>query len=197
MVINRSVVKLVVALSIPLGMTWLFIYAQQLANTEVKDFKKIQAVNPTADRVTISNYEMKEVDDKNDLRWQLVAKSGSLDPTTQNVALKDVKVKYFKDGQISMFLQAPLGEANESTRFVKLTGIEGQKVIAEGDGGKNKLIASAIELTKKNQFKATGGVNIEVIGVAKVTGDMAEGSMNISKMSGFRVVGNTHAIVGI
>jgi hypothetical protein len=196
-VINRSTIKLAVALAVPGLITWLFIYAQQMANQEVKEYKVEQKNDPSADRVTLDNYVLKEVDDQNKVRWQLVSKKGSMDPTTQEVTLDEVKVRYYKGDDVSMTLDAPAGIANEGTRYIRLNGTKNRKVIAEGEGGKAKLTANVVELTKKNQFKATGGVNIEWPKVAKVSGDEAEGDINITNLSNFKISGNTHALIGM
>jgi hypothetical protein len=92
-----------------------------------------------------------------------------------------------------MRLIAPQGEANASTKYVQLTSDAGSLVQAEGAGGKAKLEAAKIELMKKNQFIASGGVTIEWPNVAKVTGDMAAGRIDLSDFKDFKIVGNTHA----
>lgn len=153
-VINRSTIKLLVALAVPAGITWLFMYAQQMANQEVKEYKVEQSKDPTADRVTLVNYQLKEVDDQNKMRWQLVSKEGSMDPTTQEVTLKEVKVRYFKGDDVEMTLDAPAGIANEGTRYIRLNGNKNRKVIAEGEGGKAKLTANVVELTKKKSVQS-------------------------------------------
>ena len=159
-VINRSTIKIIVALAVPTVIAWLFIYSQQMASEQVREFKVEQSKDPSADRITLDNYELKEVDDQNRIRWQLVSKKGSMDPSTQEVTLQEVKVRYYKGDDIEMTLDAPSGLANEGTRYIRLNGDKQRKVIAEGEGGKAQLTANIVELTKKNQFKATGGVNI-------------------------------------
>ena len=54
---------------------------------------------------------------------------------------------------------------------------------------------SRLELTKKNGFKATGGVNIVWSGVAKVTGDYATGVFGKKELEDLKIIGNTHAII--
>jgi hypothetical protein len=51
-----------------------------------------------------------------------------------------------------------------------------------------------LELEKKNQFKATGGVNI-AMGVAKVTGNYATGRFGKKDLEDLKIIGNTHAII--
>jgi len=51
-----------------------------------------------------------------------------------------------------------------------------------------------LELEKKNQFKATGGVNI-AMGVAKVTGNYATGRFGKKELEDLKIIGNTHAII--
>jgi hypothetical protein len=69
-------------------------------------------------------------------------------------------------------------------------------VEAEGEEGKVKLTAKKIELNKKNQFQATGGVNIIWPGVAKVIGNLAEGVLSSGNLDNVKVIGNTHALIG-
>ncbi len=193
-IFNKGTLKLLVALCIPAGIGWAFIYAQQQANFEVDEYKKEQQANPTADRVTVSNYELREVDDTNQLRWQLLAKKGTIEPGNQSVALDQVKVEYFDGKTMKMRLISPHGEANESSHQVKLTAVGNKKVTAEGGAGKGTLSAETVELDKKNQFTATGGVNI-VSEVAKVTGRTATGVIDKNGMSDFKITGGTHASI--
>jgi hypothetical protein len=66
--------------------------------------------------------------------------------------------------------------------------------MAEGEKGKGTLIAEVVELDKKNQFTASGGVNI-VSEVAKVTGKTATGVISKNGMSDFKIIGGTHASI--
>ena len=192
-IFNRGTLKLVLALTIPTLIGWAFVYSQHQANVEVKKFKEEQKVNPTTSQVTVSNYELKEVDDSNHIRWQLLAKEGIADQANQGVILKDVRVEYFDGPTVKMRLHAPQGMANEANRYVKLSGSEGDPVIAEGEAGKSRLGAQVVELTKKNQFEASGGVTIVWPEVAKVTGRSAAGTIDGSDLRNLKIVGNTHA----
>ena len=193
-ILNKGTVKLLIALSIPAGIGWAFMYAQREANLEVDEYKKEQKANPTAEKITVNNYELKEVDDTNQIRWQLLAKKGTIEPGAQAVALDDVKVEYFDGQTMKMRLISPHGQADESSHQVKLTAVDGRKVIAEGGEGKGTLQAETVELDKKNQFTATGGVNI-VSEVAKVTGRSATGVIGKNGMQDFKIVGGTHASI--
>lgn len=192
-ILNKNSLKLAAAISIPCFLVWVFIYAQHLANVEVKKYKQEQQENPNLDSLTVSNYELKEVDDNNDLRWRLTASQGVVAEGNHSVALENVKVEYFDGDQVKMRMEAPKGEANESTRHVRLTADGNRKVLATGEGDSTKLQAEVVELTKKNQFTASGGVNIDLPRVAKVTGDKAEGTIEGTEISNFKVMGNTHA----
>lgn len=195
-VFNKSFLKLMLALAIPTSIAYFFWYSQNQADKEFKDFQKIQKDNPISDKMVIENYDMKEVDDLNRIRWQLVAKRGTLMPNGKDVELVNVKVEYFDPAtrELKMGLSAPFGEANQQTKYVKLTERDGTKVVAEGQGGKTKFVASTVELIKKNQFLASGGVIIDWPGVAKVSGDSASGLTDLSSgPKNFKVVGNTHA----
>ncbi len=194
-VFGKGTVKLLLALSIPAGIGWVWWASQDMANKEIEEYKTEQKANPASERVTVENYELKEVDDSNQIRWQLTAKEGIADQGSQVVTLKDVKVSYFdpKTHELKMSLAAPSGEAHEQDRYVKLTGNDGGKVIAEGQGGKARLEARQVELTKKNHFTATGGVNIIWPEVAKVSGNTATGTMDSANLQDFKIVGNTHA----
>src|SRR5215813_191958 len=97
-IFNKGTFKLLIALAIPGAIAWAFIHAQQQANFEVDEYQKEQKANPTSEKVTVANYELKEVDDTNQIRWQLLAKQGTIEPGAQAVALERVKVEYF-DGK--------------------------------------------------------------------------------------------------
>jgi hypothetical protein len=49
---------------------------------------------------------------------------------------------------------------------------------------------------EKNQFLASGGVNIIWPGVAKVTGNEATGSLKSTDLKNLTIKGNTHAAIG-
>lgn len=196
-IFNRGNIKLIVALAIPIGIIWLFIYAQQQAVIEEQKYREEQKVNPTTDSVIVNNYSLKEVDDNNQVRWRLVAKQGVVKPSGHEVSLKEVVVEYFDGKKLKMRLASPVGEAVEATRYVKLAGADGKRVVAEGEDGKARLDAQAVELMKKNQFAASGGVNIEWPGVAKVTGNSATGTIDVGSLKNLKIVGNTHAVITV
>jgi hypothetical protein len=196
-VLNRNIFKFLIAMAIPAAIGYVFWYSQEQANREVEAYKKEQkARGPIKEEVTINNYAMKEIDDANRVRWQLVASTGKLKENGRDVEMTDVKVEYFdpvtKD--LKMRLVAPYGTGDQQTKYVKLMSKDGQKVVAEGQGGKTKFTSTTVELIKKDQFLATGGVNIDWPGVAKVSGDSATGATNLSGgPKNFKVMGNTHA----
>ncbi len=195
--LNRHNFKLVVALAIPVLIGSIFLYSQNLANQEVAKYRAEQKINPTASRISVKNYELKEVDGANHLRWHLTATSGILGENGKEVDLTNVKVEYFNGPVVRMCLIAPSGQANEETRYVKLLGSGQQKVQAKGDGGKVSLTAFSVELMKNNHFLASGDVNIEWPGVAKVWSDTASGKVNLSDCKEFKLSGNTRALVYI
>jgi hypothetical protein len=194
-VFNRSSLKLVAALAIPTSIIYFFYYSQQQANIEVQKYKQEQKANPLTQQLVVDNYTMKEVDGTNHERWKLTSESGQFMPNGQDVVLKKVKVEFFDtDGSLKMRLCAPSGMANQSTKFVRLDGEGGERVQAEGQGGKSRFECQHVELKTKNRFVATGGVIIDWSGVAKVRGDSASGSINLSAgPKDMRIVGNTHA----
>lgn len=196
MVFNKNIWKLLIALAIPGSIAFFFWYSQHQADLEVEQYKKDVKDNPISESLIIQNYAMKEIDDANRVRWQLTAKTGTLMPNGKDVKLEEVQVEYYDQNtrELKMRLTAPYGAANQETKFVKLEAKNGKKVVAEGQGGKTKFIARDVELIKKNQFLATGGVIIDWPGVAKVSGDSASGLTDLSSgPKNFKVVGNTHA----
>ena len=72
----KSVVKLVLALTIPTVIGSFWYYSQKQANLEVENYNKDQKDHPTTDRTTVKNYKLQEVSDDNELKWQLFAKEG-------------------------------------------------------------------------------------------------------------------------
>lgn len=189
---NR-IVKFTLALSIPGLLVWGFLGAKKDAERQIKDFKQEQSAKPQSDSVVINGYELKEVDDQNQLRWQLKAKRGTIAAKSHLVNLEGIIVEYFNGPEIKMRLTAPTGEANEENKYVKLSRQNGQRVICEGDGGKTHMETSILELSKNNRFIASDGVNINLPGVAKISGDRAEGNINFSELNNFKIIGNTHA----
>ncbi len=187
--------KFVLAMGILFGLTGLVYFAQNKAEKEMKDYNESQVDDPLADSMIVDNYELKEVNDENELRWKLTAVRGILDPGTKDVKLTGIIMNYFKEGKLTMKLTAPVGLANEVSRLIVLKADEGKKVIAEGTDKGAMMETQKLELTKKNGFIATGGVNIVWPGVAKVKGDKAEGTMANATIDHFVIRGNTRSIV--
>jgi len=188
--------KFVLALGILASIVGLLFYAQYQAKVEQAAFDADKKLHPTAEKITIDNYELKEIDDNNQLKWRLQAKSAILEPVSHDVILTMINVEYFDAGAVKMKVLAPKGVANQDTKVVKLESLPKLSVVAEGQEGKSRLETKHLELTKKNQFIATGGVNINMAGVAKVSGDRAEGMFGKSELQDVKIVGNTHAIIG-
>lgn len=195
--IDAGVMKLLLALGILLGIVGLVYYAQTKADEEIKQFAKEQKENKALEAVTIENYELKEIGDDNQVHWRLIAKQGTMDPSTKDVALSEVNVNYYKEGKVTMQLDAPLGKANELTRIIVLKSQGDKPVLVTGNEKNASLQTKELELTKNNQFKATGGVNIMWPGVAKVTGNNAHGSFTKGNLDKLVICGNTHALIDI
>ncbi len=196
---SRNSSKLIGALSIPTIIVLFWFYAQYEANQQVSEFNKAQKVRPNTDETTITNYELKEVDDSNQVRWLLAAKTGALEPVSHDVNLTDVHVDYMDGKTLKMRITAPVGQTNEDTRLVKLAGLGDKQVSACGEEGKVKLEAAKIELDKKNQFQAVGNVNIVWSNAAKVIGDTAFGALGSkgsNDLSNVKLIGHTHALIG-
>jgi len=197
-IFSKSTLKFIAAVSIPGVLIYFWYYSNEQARIEMESYKQEQKANPLQDRVSIDNYQLKEVDDSNQVRWQLVAKSGTINSVTKDVNLQQVLVEYFDGTKLKMRLSAPVGIANEATRKVRLDADKGTLVVAQGEEGKGTMTASKVELTKKNQFEATGGVNIDMPGVAKVTGNHAVGSFGKGGgIQNLRVIGNTRSLVNM
>lgn len=186
----------VLALAIPGAIMALWFYAKNEAEREVGITASAIKKDPINEKLRVSDYQLKEIDDNNHLRWRLMAQQGTTDPITRDVDLQKVDVDYYDGGKIKMRLCAPIGLANESTKIVELHADNTTRVMCEGEDGKAKLAATKVELIKKNQFQATGDVNIVWPGVAKVSGDRAEGSLASTTLSKLKIVGNTHASIG-
>ncbi len=188
--------KFVLAASILGSIVGLLFYARWEADKEEQDYALQRKLHPMAEKITIDNYELKEVDDNNHMKWRLQAKSAILEPVSKDVVLTLVNVEYFDEGKVKMKVIAPKGVVNQNTHLVKLDCMPKINVVAEGEEGKSRLETKSLELTKKNQFIATGGVNINMSGVAKVSGDRAEGVFGKSELQDVKISGNTHSIVG-
>ena len=191
-VLHRKETKVLLALAIPVGLAYFFYSANQKALEEIKKANINEAKNPTVSEITVDNYRIEEVDDSNKPNWLLTAKKG-IKGDGDDEKLIDVDVKFFDGANVKMHLAAPYGIAHQTTHYVKLSSGNGMKVIAEGQDGKVKLETGTLELKEKNQFIATGGVNIEWPQIARVSGDQATGNINISDLKDFKISGNTHA----
>ena len=194
--LGRNTSKLIGALAIPTVIVAFWFYAQHEANQQVTEFNQAQKIRPNTDETTISNYELKEVDDNNQVRWLLSAKTGAMQPVSRDVNLTDVHVDYMDGKTLKMRISAPVGKTNEVTRLVNLAGTAGKPIVAMGEEGKVKLEAAKIELDKKNQFQATGNVNIIWSKAARVIGDMACGALGADNLSNVKIIGHTHALIG-
>jgi len=188
--------KLILALSILGTIVGLLWFANYEAEQEDKKYQAEKKLHPTAEKITIDNYELKEVDDFNHMKWRLQAKNAVMEPVTHDVVLTMVTVEYFDEGKVKMKVIAPHGVCNQITKEVKLKSNAKVPVVAEGEEGKSRLETKDLELTKKNQFKATGGVNINMSGVAKVSGEFATGMFGKSELQDVKIVGNTHSTIG-
>lgn len=187
--------KLALALGIAGSIVGLLWYAQWQAKVETEEHEALVKAHPMTSNVTVDNYELKEVDENNHVKWQLTAKTGVMDSATRDVILTNVRVCYFDGEKIKMEVQAPTGKANDKTQIVKLSSSANEKVIAKGEEGKSLLETQVLELNKKNQFTATGGVNIVMAGVAKVTGNEATGNFAKSALEHLIIRGNTHSVI--
>ncbi len=188
--------KIIGALAIPTIIIAFWFYAQNEANQQVKEFNAAQKIRPNTDETVINNYELKEVDDSNQVRWLLAAKTGAMQAISHNVNLTDVHVDYMDGKVVKMRVSAPIGHTNDVTRLVQLIGANNRPVTALGEEGKVKLEAQKVELDKKNQFQATGNVNIVWAKTARVIGDMASGSLGGDDLTNVKLIGHTHALIG-
>ena len=193
----RALLKLGLALAIPTVLIGGFMYSQREANKQLEEYQKSQKEHPAAQAMTVDNYELKEIDDTNQVKWHLVAAHGTMEPDSRDVDLTDVKMKCFDGDKVKLAFSAPAGVANEVTHLVTLDSAGKSLVECEGSGGSAKITARRVELNKKNQFTATGGVTIVYPGVAKVTGNSMVGSLEKSAdLKNFKITGNTHALLG-
>lgn len=191
----KGILRFLFALSIPALLVWFFLNSERKANLEVQQYQEEQKANPTTDNVIINDYQIREVDDENKLRWQLISKQGKIIPETKDVDLYEVLVEYYEGPLVKMKLKAPKGIANEHEHWVELLSSGNTLVRCESDGGKSRFSCKKVKLTKKNQFQADGGVIIEWAEVAKVTGDQATGVLGSSGVQTVTVRGNTHSII--
>ena len=191
----RATFRFVAALSIPALIVWFFYFSQQEANKQWEGYQTEVKNNPLSTGINVNNYELKEVDDFNNIKWQLVAKKGAISEDNKDVALVGVTMRYYDGPNVKMSICAPIGNVKQDTKYVKLLSQGGTRVKGEGDGGKSVFEAEVIELTKKNQFLASGGVIIEWSEVAKVTGNSATGTIDKTGIKDVKVTGGTHAII--
>jgi hypothetical protein len=197
-IFSRGLIRFLAALGIPAGLIGFWFYASHQADVQLGEYQKEKKAHPQTDQTTVENYELKEVNDSNQVRWHLRAKHGVMTVDGSNDILLDhPEMKYFDGALLKMRIAAPRGIANETTHIVKLSGEGKDRVIAENVANKGRMIANNVQLNKRNQFIAKGGVNIDMPGVAKVTGNQAEGALEKdSSLKNFKIFGNTHAVIG-
>jgi hypothetical protein len=197
-IFNQAVYKFLLALAIPAAIMGFWFFSLQESKRIIIESNKDMKAHPLTEQTTVDNYELKEIDDTNTIKWHLVAKQGVMKSDgSKDVLLDHVQLKYYDGKVLKMSITAPYGVANEVTHIVKLSSDAKQRVVAENGTNHGRLEASKVELNKKNQFVATGGVNIVLPGVAKVTGNTATGALEKdSELKNFKIIGNTHAIIG-
>lgn len=193
-IFKTDAAKFILALGILGTLVGLMFYAQNMANRIEKEAAEERKNNPTAETTSIDNYELKEIDDFNHIRWILKARRAVMEKD-RRFLLDSINMQYFDEGKEKMHLVAPIGVANEATKQIQLDSTAQQKVICEGQERKSRLETTKLELTKKNQFIASGGVTIDWTGVAKVTGDHATGVIGKADLEDLKIVGHTHTIL--
>ncbi len=164
---------------------------------QLADYQVNQKEHPAADAMSVENYEMKEIDATNQVKWHLQAAHGKMIPDTRDVDMKRVTMKCYEGDKVKLAFTAPSGVANEVTHLVTLDSDAKELVHCEGANGSAKISSRQVELKKNNQFTATGGVTIVYPGVAKVTGNEMVGSLEKSAdLKNFKITGNTHTLLG-
>jgi hypothetical protein len=192
----RNTFKFVAALSIPIGLIWFYQHSKMEADRQFGETNKTINAKKTSSMIRIDDYELKEVDDNNKVRWELLAKSG-FTADRKKYEIDEIQVKYYDGPNVKMHVTAPVGRVDEDTRFVTLTSGKGHRVRAEGEGGKSVFEAQTVELDKNNKFFATGGVIIEWADTARVTGNEARGKLDKGGLQEVKVIGHTHAVIAV
>ena len=195
----KPFLKFMLAIGILLGLSGFIYFSNKEANKQWKEFGETKDNDSAmSDEIWVQKYEMKEVDDTEKIHWILKAEKGLMDPKTKDINLNGIEVKYYNEGEVSMTISSPVGQANEISRKILLTSNEKGKVIGIGATKNTRLETSELKLEKKNKFIATGGVSIVWPGVAKVTSKTAEGEMSPTKFVDNLVLrGNVHTRLGM
>ena len=197
-IFNQAVYKVLLALAIPVLICGGWLFSLRQSDILIKEQTKEMQAHTTVEKTTVDNYSLKEIDDTNQIKWELVAKRGIMAADgSKDVWLDHVTLRYYDGKVLKMSITAPKGLANELTHIIVLDGDKTQRVVAENGVSHARLEASKVQLNKKNQFIASGGVNINMPGVAKVTGSICTGALEKdSELKNFKIIGNTHAIIG-
>ena len=197
-IFTDAVNKFLLAISIPAIIVGFWFYSLHASKVMIEENNADRTTHKMTEDTTVDNYELKEINDSGATIWHLMAKRGVMKSDgSQDVVLTGVEMKYFDGAVMKMCITAPDGIANQGTHIVKLNSDKKQRVVAENGTNHARMEASKVELNKKNQFVATGGVNINMPGVAKVTGDTCTGALEKdSELKNFKIMGNTHAVIG-
>jgi len=190
----RNTVKFVGALAIPTLIIGFYLHAKKNADDTYNNTKG--EIRAKKQEINVQNYELKEVDDNNNLKWELIANEGTT-ADNKKYDVTGVHMKYFDGPNVKMSVTAPVGKVDTETRFITLNSQKGTRVKGEGDAGKSIFESETVELDKNNKFFATGGVTIEWVDSAKVTGREARGKLDKNGLQDVKVYGHTHALIAI
>ncbi|MBZ0189602.1 MAG: LPS export ABC transporter periplasmic protein LptC [Candidatus Obscuribacterales bacterium] len=142
----KPFLKLCLALGIVAGLVGSIYLAKQSAEDQMKDFEKNKEQDGAmGSEITVKNYNLREVDGNNKLRWELNAASGVRNGKTADVDLTGIEVKYYNEGQVSFNLSAPVGKASELTHVIVLSSKDGKKVLGLGTEKQTRLETSEME----------------------------------------------------
>ena len=102
----------------PVVIAFIFLYSQHGGRCGNDQHNKEAAAHPTTKHIVEKDFELKEVDDNNHVKWRPLAESGEMSDDNKSANLTKVTVEYFDaaDGKtVKMRLVAPQGVADEST----------------------------------------------------------------------------------
>lgn len=192
----RNTVRFVGALSIPAVLIGFFYYSKTMADREYKTTASKLTSDKTANQTQVDNYELKEVDDSNQVKWMLLATKGATEDN-KKYDLVNVHMKYYDGPNVKMQISAPTGKVDSDTKFTTLYSDKSHRVKGDSDDGKSIFESDTVELDKNNKFFATGNVIIEWANDARVTGNEARGKLDKDGLKEVKVHGHTHALVQV
>lgn len=179
LIVSILIIGMIIALSI-----WAFVVSSNITKSVEK-----ASIEPDKRSENINAENLIITETKSGQKyWEVCAKSGNYDNKNTTVVLKNVKGNLYKDNNITLSFDAPIGIYSEKTKEIRLKG--GSRALTDKD-----IFVSADQLTffgKKDLFFADGNVKIRQTGKLLTFSDQ---SVFNSDFTDLKIIGNAKTLV--